>query len=476
MDASFWSAGDQSDRRASWHIEHRESDAGSEATTELSALDVFHGDSGGDPTTVEFDLTAWLRESHRRLAGWMAIWGEGRMDVVIDPTTNLTVSHRPAAFPSHLPASHALPVSGNLTLIENFPLPNTEGGRLQNDGAKNDMFGCLPTGARSIQDAMDRSPHSNLKSHGDAPGRIALVVRGGCSFSHKVRSAQERGASAVVVADGPVWRGDGHVPQEDEDEDEARQRDVLLTMYSPGEHRWQTVFDRAHRVLLRVSDDTSDIHIPSTFISRASYLTIRDLMQNHTHTGDHLEVEIHPDDSWEWPLADMLLVVMLLPSVLTLVTILLGRLRSSRQRKLDRAPSSVVLSLPERIWEPGAFEKSDCDSDSVRSELQADDGGEQAEPLPADRPVPDVDATVPQSEPQGNPDFNAEAVSRSPRPPHVHSHPHLHYFSPDECSICLQNFVKGDPVRILPCGHLFHKTEVDDWLIKWKKVCPVCRM
>lgn len=67
------------------------------------------------------------------------------------------------------------------------------------------------------------------------------------------------------------------------------------------------------------------------------------------------------------------------------------------------------------------------------------------------------------------------------------------YYSKDECSICLGSFERGDVIRILPCGHLFHKTEVDDWLVKWKKVvsfhgsvsghvlipilqCPVCRM
>lgn len=247
MDMSlFWpssAAVENSDqRRGSWHIERRASDDHDDADDAAAnglqtALDVLH--NGGDPTSIEFDLTSWLRESHRRLAGWMAIWGEGRMDVVIDPTTNLTVSHRPAAFPSHVPASHALPLSGNLTLIENFPV--TGGGDGGNDGqpqVKNDMYGCLPTGARAIQETS-----AALKSHHS--GLIALVVRGGCSFSHKVRSAQERGASAVVVADGPVWRGEGHEREdhrgdenENEDEDEARRRDALLTMYSPGESFW----------------------------------------------------------------------------------------------------------------------------------------------------------------------------------------------------------------------------------------------
>ena len=32
------------------------------------------------------------------------------------------------------------------------------------------------------------------------------------------------------------------------------------------------------------------------------------------------------------------------------------------------------------------------------------------------------------------------------------------------------NFEKGEVVRILPCGHVFHKAECDEWLMKWRKL------
>ena len=42
-----------------------------------------------------------------------------------------------------------------------------------------------------------------------------------------------------------------------------------------------------------------------------------------------------------------------------------------------------------------------------------------------------------------------------------------------ECAICLEMFVKNDRVRVLPCYHLFHIDEIDEWLIHKKKlVCP----
>ena len=39
-----------------------------------------------------------------------------------------------------------------------------------------------------------------------------------------------------------------------------------------------------------------------------------------------------------------------------------------------------------------------------------------------------------------------------------------------ECAICLSEFVKGDKVRVLPCHHIFHLHEVDEWLIQRKKL------
>jgi hypothetical protein len=43
------------------------------------------------------------------------------------------------------------------------------------------------------------------------------------------------------------------------------------------------------------------------------------------------------------------------------------------------------------------------------------------------------------------------------------------------CSICLDNYGKGDVLRMLPdCGHLFHRECVDPWL-RHHPTCPVCR-
>lgn len=42
------------------------------------------------------------------------------------------------------------------------------------------------------------------------------------------------------------------------------------------------------------------------------------------------------------------------------------------------------------------------------------------------------------------------------------------------CAICIADFVHGDSLRTLPCGHEFHVACIDEWLVL-KPLCPTCR-
>jgi hypothetical protein len=44
----------------------------------------------------------------------------------------------------------------------------------------------------------------------------------------------------------------------------------------------------------------------------------------------------------------------------------------------------------------------------------------------------------------------------------------------DDCSICLEKFIKGEYKRELTCGHTFHKRCIDKWT-KNNNNCPKCR-
>ena len=43
------------------------------------------------------------------------------------------------------------------------------------------------------------------------------------------------------------------------------------------------------------------------------------------------------------------------------------------------------------------------------------------------------------------------------------------------CSICLENFKKGECYKKLVCNHVFHKKCIDPWLKKDHSDCPYCR-
>jgi hypothetical protein len=43
-----------------------------------------------------------------------------------------------------------------------------------------------------------------------------------------------------------------------------------------------------------------------------------------------------------------------------------------------------------------------------------------------------------------------------------------------KCSICLEEFTRGESVCELPCKHIFHDACVREWL-KREPTCPVCR-
>lgn len=49
-----------------------------------------------------------------------------------------------------------------------------------------------------------------------------------------------------------------------------------------------------------------------------------------------------------------------------------------------------------------------------------------------------------------------------------------------DCAICLENFVDGETLRLLPCRHVFHVACADKWLAKGApgesdRRCPMCK-
>ena len=46
-------------------------------------------------------------------------------------------------------------------------------------------------------------------------------------------------------------------------------------------------------------------------------------------------------------------------------------------------------------------------------------------------------------------------------------------FENNECIICLEKMIKGEHIKILNCGHIYHEKCINEWYKKVKE-CPIC--
>jgi hypothetical protein len=130
--------------------------------------------------------------------------------------SNITLPHRPAAFPNHLSPPTILPISGYLKSFASLT-----------NQSQNQADILIP----SVEQACIHTV-SDRYFPPQKPYSIALVERGGCDFATKVKATQARGVAGVIVGDGVARLG--------ESDEEGRTRDSLITMFSPGKFRLST--------------------------------------------------------------------------------------------------------------------------------------------------------------------------------------------------------------------------------------------
>ena len=154
----------------------------------------------------------------------------------------------------------------------------------------------------------------------------------------------------------------------------------------------------------------------------------------------------------------------------------LGRPRQSRARGLGRAILDTIPIVkfgeretpkPTDVELGPAAEARNADGISTTPAVVAgeDAGGETKEPTKtADEAqrdaVTDTHSGIAPAEPLA---ANAATVQQNPS-------------SADEglgCSICTDDFEKGQDIRVLPCNHKFHPECVDPWLLNVSGTCPL---
>lgn len=313
------------------------------------------------------------------------------------------------------------------------------------------------TGATSYGCHDPKHPHLKPTANDTLPTSvwIALVQRGQCPFSQKVRYAQANGAIGVIFGDQSYAEGG------------VGGLGGLLTPWSP--------------------DETPDITIPSAFVSRASYLSLlktyadAQLSDAGVEEGQDQEdmlvlghessargpvglvVVLAQEEMFVWPLFDLLLLLLFLPSLLTLLTFFTHRVRLMRRQKAERAPKDAVAKLPVFTW--GDAEK---DADAVVVQDEEQHVGLAREPV--DGPTESTALLAPptiatrvsyvknfflRSSASQNSNLAAKRAVK---------------FQNVECAICLSDFERGERVMQLPCGHAFHEDEALAWLLKSKRL------
>lgn len=128
------------------------------------------------------------------------------------------------------------------------------------------------------------------------------------------------------------------------------------------------------------------------------------------------------------------------------------RVRASRAARRDRAPEDIVKNLPWRVWNGTRWEKADG-TPHTSAPSKAGDVNDSSP-----NNILNINAS-------NEGDDGLDTVEQGS------SRVHLPWYTTQvECAICLEEFAVGDKVRVLPCEHVFHMNEIDDWLINRKKL------
>lgn len=159
--------------------------------------------------------------------------------------------------------------------------------------------------------------------------------------------------------------------------------------------------------------------------------------------------------------------LLLLPSFMTLTTLIVHRIRQARAEQRDRAPEETVISLPSGVWTGDGLVFDDAEKQLNLIPILSPPTTPTSPSLPSPNSTVDTDIRVERTD--------AEGSTPAPVPPPVPKGRRRFlrkawFATQSECAICLSDFEKGDRLRILPCGHIFHLDEVDPWLIQRKKL------
>ncbi|KAF9913914.1 hypothetical protein BX616_009316 [Lobosporangium transversale] len=305
--------------------------------------------------------------------------------------------------------------------------------------------------------------------------RIALIQRGGpntndaCTFRTKILHAQANNSIAAIIYNGPST----------------------------------TAINSATAAL---ENGESPLEIPGVLISHEDGLMLKNLLQQTQNSGtvdffNRVRISMKLEDKipviWEFVL---IVVVVMLAISLTVSAVLHCRLYALRQRirmdalarGADVLPNGTIRmrkvtldkatldGLPVRIYRQprsssiaavssptGAAATQEGQSKTLTaatlSRSISNGGSISGQSVRSQRAVAAATALNASTHSLSNPASTPTPVNG------------VEGISDDTCAVCIDEFVEGEEIRMLPCHHEFHCECIDPWLIRKSSTCPLCK-
>lgn len=140
-----------------------------------------------------------------------------------------------------------------------------------------------------------------------------------------------------------------------------------------------------------------------------------------------------------------------------------GRPRQSRAKGLAKAMLETLPIVKFGDPLPPKAENRDIELDDTNTE----------EPKSTVHAATDSNKANPQTDPVP---VASDTATSAPKSTEVGSASQADAETPNEhlgCSICTEDFTKGEDVRVLPCNHQYHPACIDPWLLNVSGTCPL---